>query len=216
MPNDQRALPIFPLNTVLFPNSYMPLQIFEERYKTMLEDCESHDSKFGIVLIKSGVEVGEPATPFSIGTVARLVEVNRVAGGKIFISVQGEQRFEINEVTQNRPYMIADVNLLDDAEDSLESPIRAKEIQDQVNEYSRLAVGMRGGWVNSTRLPTDLTELTYHVADTLQVDMRTKQVLLEQARTSERLDTISEILSKLIPQMKKRVSEELRGRFSAQ
>lgn len=216
MPNEQRVLPIFPLNTVLFPNSYLPLQIFEDRYKTMLADCESADSKFGIVLIKAGAEVGEPAIPFPIGTVANIIEVNRVDGGRIFISVRGEQRFEIGEITQHRPYMIANVTLLDDSFNAEETSSRADEVKQQVNEYSRLAVGMRGGWVNNIRLPDDLTDLTYYVGDTLQVDARTKQVLLEQASTAERLETISEILGKLIPQMKKRVSEELRGRFSAQ
>ena len=78
MPPEARWLPLFPLNTVLFPSEALPLQIFEERYKQMMQDCLDSDSKFGVVLIKSGSEVGEPAIPHSMGTVAHIVQVNRV------------------------------------------------------------------------------------------------------------------------------------------
>ena len=63
MPSAERILPLFPLNSVLFPGESIPLQIFEDRYKQMLKDCLNADSRFGIVLIKSGREVGSPAEP---------------------------------------------------------------------------------------------------------------------------------------------------------
>ena len=63
MLNHERRLPLFPLNVVLFPNSQMPIYVFEDRYKLMVQTCLDHDSLFGVVLIKSGLEVGEPAEP---------------------------------------------------------------------------------------------------------------------------------------------------------
>ena len=54
MDSEERVLPLFPLNTVLFPGAALPLQIFEERYKQMLQDCLAADSRFGAVLIKEG------------------------------------------------------------------------------------------------------------------------------------------------------------------
>ena len=76
MSPEERSLAIFPLNTVLFPDVALPLQIFEERYKIMLQDCLDSDSRFGIVLIKAGAEVGEPAIPHSVGTMASLTICN--------------------------------------------------------------------------------------------------------------------------------------------
>ena len=109
----ERSLPLFPLNTVLFPNSSLPLQIFEERYKLMIQHCLDGDYKFGVVLIKAGSEVGEPAVPHSVGTVARIAQVNRAEDGRMVIAVTGEGRFHIKTITQYRPYMAAQVELLD-------------------------------------------------------------------------------------------------------
>ena len=65
VPNDDVAeLPLFPLNVVLFPGMPLPVHIFEEQYKGMIEDCLDRDKPFGVVLIKEGQEVGDPAKPF--------------------------------------------------------------------------------------------------------------------------------------------------------
>ncbi|MDP6513158.1 MAG: LON peptidase substrate-binding domain-containing protein, partial [SAR202 cluster bacterium] len=74
MPSAERILPLFPLNSVLFPGASIPLQIFEDRYKQMLRDCLDADSRFGVVLIKSGREVGGSAEPHATGTVAQIVQ----------------------------------------------------------------------------------------------------------------------------------------------
>ena len=102
MAGEERNLPLFPLNTVLFPNASLPLQIFEERYKQMLEDCLQADSRFGVILIKAGAEVGEPAIPYSIGTVANIIQVQEARGGRRFISAVGERRFRIKEIRIRR------------------------------------------------------------------------------------------------------------------
>ena len=67
MPDELIRLPLFPLNVVMFPNTSIPLQIFEDRYKQMLRDCLDGDSRFGVTLIKEGAEVGDPATPHPVG-----------------------------------------------------------------------------------------------------------------------------------------------------
>ena len=51
---EERWLPLFPLNMVLFPGMSIPLNIFEERYKLMINSCLENDSKFGVILIKAG------------------------------------------------------------------------------------------------------------------------------------------------------------------
>ena len=71
-------LPIFPLNAVLFPGAAMPLHIFEERYKLMMGECLRERRPFGVALIRQGREVGEPAEPLDVGTIAQIAAVERL------------------------------------------------------------------------------------------------------------------------------------------
>ena len=185
MPPEARWLPLFPLNTVLFPSDALALQIFEERYKQMMQDCLDSDSKFGVVLIKAGSEVGEPAIPHSTGTVAHIVQVNRVKGGRMFISVAGQQRFVIKEITQYRPYMAAQVELLGDEPDEDIPPTEMQAIRQVVNEHVRLSLGLRGGWVREARAPSDPAALSYFIAGLLPVGPQEKQALLEEPTVSQ-------------------------------
>src|SRR5579864_9042638 len=92
----QRVLPLFPLEqVVLFPGMSLPLRIFEERYKVMIGACQVTDQLFGVVLIKTGSEVGEPAEPERIGCTARMMRVDRLPDGRMHILTIGEQRFEL-------------------------------------------------------------------------------------------------------------------------
>ena len=70
-------IPLFPLGTVLFPKQYLPLHIFEDRYKQMIGECLRDQSQFGVVLIRAGREAGGPAIPFETGTTARIVDMER-------------------------------------------------------------------------------------------------------------------------------------------
>ena len=150
MPDDLIRLPLFPLNVVMFPNTSIPLQIFEERYKQMLKDCLDGDSRFGVTLIKEGAEVGDPATPHSVGTVADIVHVNRVSGDRFFISIFGSERFEIVEISQQRPYLTADVRLLADEVEVDVPPTEMAQIRKAATEHVRLRYGLNGGWVRES------------------------------------------------------------------
>src|SRR5439155_12683725 len=67
-----KDLPLFPLNTVLFPGGRVPLRIFEQRYMDMAKACLRDGSPFGVCLIREGREVGAPAIPADVGTLARI------------------------------------------------------------------------------------------------------------------------------------------------
>lgn len=212
----ERRLPLFPLNTVLFPNASLPLQIFEERYKQLVQDCLDDDSRFGVVLIKTGSEVGEPAVPHTIGTIAQIVQVNRVRGGRMFISVTGQQRFKINEITQRRPYVAAQVVLLEDEADLDVTPEDAEIVREAMDQHIRLALGLRGGWVRSARIPADPVTLSYFIAGTLHVGLPEKQGLLEENSTGRRLKAEMDLLRRENRMLKRRVSIEFRKKFSTQ
>ena len=70
--NDTARLPLFPLNTVLFPDGLLPLRVFEARYMDMVTRCMREQSGFGVCLIAAGQEVGEAAVPHPVGTEARI------------------------------------------------------------------------------------------------------------------------------------------------
>ncbi len=212
----QRRLPLFPLNTVLFPGASMPLQIFEQRYKLMLKDCLNADSKLGVVLIKSGSEVGEPAEPHSTGTLAGIVQANEIEEGRYFISVTGQQRFRIIEITQYRPYIAAEVELLDEDTEA-ELPLTEMEvIRQAVTDYTRLVTGMRGGWVRRARGPSSPVALSYHIAEMLHVELAEKQSLLEEPTPAERLESELEMLRRDSEALRKRLSMDFLSRQGRQ
>ncbi len=214
MAGEERILPLFPLNTVLFPNASLPLQIFEERYKQMLEDCLQADSRFGVILIKAGAEVGEPAIPYSIGTVAHIIQVQEARGGRRFISALGERRFRIKEITQYRPYISAQVEIIEDEGDDWLPHSEMDAVRVAVTEYVRLIMGLKGGWTRSPKLAPDPVTLSYYIAGLMEIRLPEKQTLLEESSASKRLEAELDLLRREVEPLKKRVSNELRKRFS--
>ena len=88
-------LPLFPLNTVLFPQGVLPLKVFEARYTDMIRDCMKREAPFGVVLIKSGSEVGAAAEPEAIGTLAYIRHWDMENLGVLLLRTEGGARFRI-------------------------------------------------------------------------------------------------------------------------
>lgn len=89
-------LPLFPLNAVLFPGGALPLKIFEQRYLDMAAACLKDGSPFGICLIAEGSEVGQPAAPHAVGTMAQIVRWDMAQLGVLEVLVAGSERFRIH------------------------------------------------------------------------------------------------------------------------
>jgi Lon protease-like protein len=109
-------LPLFPLNTVLCPGIALPLHIFEERYRALVRHCLETTSPFGVVMIKQGREVGTGGISFTgVGTIAEIRDAGTYDDGRYDLLVVGTKRFEIRKVlTSRRPYLVADVSVLDE------------------------------------------------------------------------------------------------------
>ena len=88
-------IPLLPLQAVLFPGGALPLRIFEQRYMAMATACIKEALPFGICLIAAGSEVGQPAEPHVIGTLARIADWDMTQLGILQVDVRGEQRFRI-------------------------------------------------------------------------------------------------------------------------
>jgi Lon protease-like protein len=88
-------IPLFPLNTVLFPGGHLPLRIFEQRYLTMIRDCASTDSGFGVCLIVAGEETSVTVQTAPFGTLARIVDWYTLRDGLLGVAASGARRFRL-------------------------------------------------------------------------------------------------------------------------
>lgn len=111
-------LPLFPLNSVIFPGGVLPLRIFESRYLDMVKDCVRDQSEFVICLIKDGREVGAAAKHRSIGTACQIIDWETLPDGLLGVTAQGKRRVEIIK-TQTMPnqLLIGDIEYLYEFED---------------------------------------------------------------------------------------------------
>lgn len=107
-------IPLFPLpNVVFFPKTYLPLHIFEPRYREMVADVEAEGQCIGMVLLKEGWEAEYDRNPpiFELGCAGRLIDVQRLPDGRSNILLQGLCRFEVREQFFDRSYRRARVVL---------------------------------------------------------------------------------------------------------
>src|SRR5690349_3310969 len=105
-------LPIFPLRTVLFPGALLPLHIFEPRYRLMLSHWADKEPCFGVVLTKTGSEVGDQLVIHAIGTSALNLEHVVSPDGRSSLLVKGGRRFQVIESDWDESYMMATVRWL--------------------------------------------------------------------------------------------------------
>jgi len=110
-------LPLFPLNSVLCPGIALPLHVFEARYRAMVRHCLETTSPFGVVLIREGRETGAGVISFTgVGTIAEIRDAGTYEDGRYDLLVVGTRRFEIRRVLSGkRPYLVAEVDLLDES-----------------------------------------------------------------------------------------------------
>lgn len=209
-------LRLFPLNTVLFPGAPLPLHIFEERYKLLIRECAQENAPFGVVLIREGQEVGGPATPFDVGTTARIRGVQPLDGGRLNVLTTGEARFRILSVIRERPYLVAQVEWLpDEFGDTTETADLAKRVTDLFGAYYRLNLSLTGQWLSEVRLPADPARLANHVAARLEIPIHYKQGLLETVSVTERLRQEALMLEQETKRLAVEVATYFRTRYTS-
>ncbi len=186
-------LPLFPLNMVLFPEMPLPLHIFEERYKAMIGNCLQRNEPFGVVLIKSGREVGSAAEPFNTGTTARVLRSELLDEGRMNIMTKGELRFEILEVTQQMPHVEARVRFLDEPVGEGFAGLTS-ELTEEYSKMVRSLTALSGGYASQVTIPDDPVQLSYAIAGSLELPAPVRQELLEAPTASDRLNRLLPLL----------------------
>lgn len=193
-------VPIFPLNVVLFPGARLPLRIFEDRYKRLFEESLKGGARFGIALIKEGVEAGGDATPFDVGTLAEIEAVDHHKHS-IFLLVRGTRRFRVLELKRDRPYLVGRVELL--AEPSTPTATEVKAIDALMARFVRHLAQLKavaralGGELQAPTVAADAppVERLFGMAFTLPLEAEAKQALLESASLGDLILSLDRVLA---------------------
>lgn len=188
-------VPLFPLNVVLFPGMPLPLHIFEPRYREMIGLCAQEERPFGVLLIKEGTEVGSPARPFEVGTLAKIVGVDRLDDGRMNIVTLGTQRFRLLQFsTEKRSYLVGDIQLLEEGASPQGLDPLARDVLGLVRRYVTMVQMVAGQELVVPDAPSEPSDLSHFVGATLRIDNLERQRLLEAESALSRLQMEKDIL----------------------
>lgn len=198
------VLRMFPLGeVVLFPDTLLPLHIFEPRYRKLVADALGDDRTIGMVLIRGADGPVDPAPPdrpdrpavYDIGCAGRIVEHEPLEDGRSMIVLRGMVRFRIRrEVEVDDPYRVVEAQAL------YEAPIPAEHMRAWRDEL-RVLVGDYVSALSGERAPVDkvfrkldLEGLVNYLAASLPLSVLEKQSLLECATAEQRFQRLCGIL----------------------
>jgi len=192
---ERGTLPLFPLNTLVFPGGRLPLRVFEQRYLDMIKQAIADSTPFGICAIREGAEVGAPATPYAVGTRVLITDWDMPQTGILHIDTQAQERFVIRSIqTEPNGLLIGTVESVS-IEAAAAIPddllLAAEILRHIINEY---------GDANFPA-PHDFDDAVwvgYRLSEVLPLKLSTKQSLLEMNDSVERLRILNEILKKQI------------------
>lgn len=185
-------IPLFPLNVVLFPDSAIPLHIFEERYKILISGClEGTGNEFGINLVNNG-----SLSPVGCSAVVREV-IRRYDDGRMDIVVEGKRRYELVRIDQSSaPYFIGEVNFFEEEPEIIDGAL-AGQVGDL---YNRLVDVAYGGTIPRVR-SAGAHALSYTVVQKSGLDLQERQQLLEMKSENARLERLRAYLSAVVPRL---------------
>lgn len=194
-------LPIMPLNAVLFPGAPTTLYLHEARYRKMLADCLAGEGYLGVALLRAGKEVGGPAIPYDVGTLAHIVEATHLPDGSSMVLAQGGLRFRIDTILATVPIVRADVVLLEeDAEITAEDEALLVSAREHLKELIRLVLTAMGAEGVEPDIPHDPVQLSYAIAANLQAPLHLQQEMLEATSLTRRLELALPLLSREVGQ----------------
>ncbi|MEE8321544.1 MAG: LON peptidase substrate-binding domain-containing protein [Gammaproteobacteria bacterium] len=188
-----KTIPLFPLNTVLFPDGLLPLRIFETRYLDMVSECTRTDSGFGVCLIRKGKEAGEPEDCYKTGTYARIIDWGQGDDGLLEIIAKGEHRIRISDV-HTRPNGLQEgkVARIEESEADLSATYQPfSDLLYEIANRNDLALA------EDTEKFDDASWVSQRLAEILPFDLSIKQSLLEMDDALRRFDFMRMLLEKI-------------------
>ncbi len=197
-------LPLFPLPLVLLPNEFLPLHIFEPRYRQMLEDAASDNNMFGVSYFNPTEEFVEKPALGSIGCVTEIREKQTTDDGRSNISTVGVVRYQlIDYIDDGAPYLVGDVEFFeDDREDETILKPLADEVYALFRRVALAAHKLSGGRGVFPDVPqTEPQSLSFLVTAAFNLEPELKYQLLETRSTVERMERLKEILVQTVGKM---------------
>ena len=193
LPVSDTEIPLFPLNTVLFPGGPLPLRVFEPRYLDMVSRCMKANSGFGVVLIKDGAETGH-ATTHDVGTLAHIADWYQGSDGILGITALGVRRYRIvSSQRQNDGLALGQVEWLDQETDV---PLPEK-YQILANILEGVLGDLGKHYEALEKRYDDATWVGCRLAEILPIGMEQKQFCLELNDPIQRLEVLRPLLKSM-------------------
>ena len=187
--NTAEGLPIFPLGSVLFPGGILALRIFERRYMDMATACLKNGTPFGIALIHSGREIGTPAEPESVGTVAQIIDWDMQELGILQARVRGEHRFRIvSKMVTGAGLIIGETTPIPD-----DTHVDCPEFAPCV-EFLKKILPNTGAATNKATRFDDAAWVSFRITELLPLNHTVKQKMLELTDARMRLEILHRFL----------------------
>lgn len=185
-------LPIFPLGTVLFPGSVLPLHIFEERYRLLVRHLIEQPSgprRFGVVGIREGREVGTDGIRalYDVGCVTEVRQIKAYDDGRFDLLTRGTRPFRLLAVDDSQAWLTGDLELLDHAAAGAGASDAGRQVRGLFERYTGELQRYRVPETEPDDLPGDAERLSYAVAAAMVLDKDDKQRLLAAPTAAERL-----------------------------
>lgn len=182
-------LPLFPLNSVLFPDGRLRLKVFEARYLDMAAACLRLEQPFGVCLIKQGGEVGPAALPEAVGCHARIVTADMDTPGVMLLEVRGEGRFVVESTRlEANQLLVGQVRDKDD-EARLPVPAACRAALDFLN-----TLAARAPEAGLDEIRDDATWVGFRLAELLPLKAGARQAMLEMNDAVKRLEILLEFM----------------------
>ena len=202
-------IPLFPLNTVLFPGMPLTLHIFEDRYKLMIGECVRQRAPFGVVLIREGVEaLGPVAEPHPIGCTAEIVQVQEVGDGRLNILAIGQERFRILSLNHDKPYLQGVVETFPLDESAPETDSASGRLRPWVIKYLSLLSTAGELEFDPGQLPEEPESLAFLAATLLQIPNGQKQDLLAKSGAKALLTEMRSLYRQELPLLRHMLEEK--------
>jgi Lon protease-like protein len=186
-------IPLFPLNTVLFPQGELQLRLFEPRYIDMVSECLRSDSGFGLCLRDESKEITKGVGFFPLGTYVKIIDWDQMNDGLLGIKVIGERRFKVeNYDAQKNNLYIGNVTLLDEDDGLLpEAYQNFSHLLKEISKRYKLPL------IDVPEQFEKATWISDRLAELLPFDITAKQSLLEMNNSLNRLDYMQALLIKI-------------------
>lgn len=191
--DDVVELPLFPLPLVLFPGAILPLQIFEFRYRMMMHTLLQTDLRFGVIYTDAATGTAD------VGCVGEVVKHERLVDDRFFLICKGQERFRVTRLVRTKPYVVAEVNWLEDRPSGEVEDLDAlaNEVEMYMKDVIRLSNRLNGKpekEVQDLRRNLFPTPFSFFVGSTFEGAPREQQALLELEDTATRLKREKETL----------------------